>query len=217
MLKEGVSWRALGNDGVHWRTVYGHWRRWLDLGVIDAMANAIDEVKARRGKLGALDSTHVKVHRDGANPAGGQQAQAIGKSKGGNNTKIHGVVNEHKQLVAMSYTAGNRHDNTQAQALIAQCTGVGMEELIADKAYDAKATRRACAEAGLQACIPSKCNSKQPIAHNVETFKKRHVVENVWEVLKRCRRVATRYEKLILTFSGFVRLALLVQSLRGKL
>ena len=29
-----------------------------------------------------LDSTHVKVHADGSNPAGGQAAQAMGRTKG---------------------------------------------------------------------------------------------------------------------------------------
>ena len=36
-----------------------------------------------------VDSTHVKVHADGSNPAGGQAAQAMGRTKGGLNTKIH--------------------------------------------------------------------------------------------------------------------------------
>ena len=32
-----------------------------------------------------LDSIHVKVHADGSNPAGGQAAQAMGRTKGGLN------------------------------------------------------------------------------------------------------------------------------------
>ena len=32
-----------------------------------------------------------KVHADGSNPAGGQAAQAMGRTKGGLNTKIHAL------------------------------------------------------------------------------------------------------------------------------
>lgn len=148
---------------------------------------------------------------------GGQAPQFTGKSRGGNNTKIHGVVDEHMRLLALSFTAGNRHDNTQAESLIKGCKGSGIVELVANRAYDANFTRQACVDAGLQACIPSRSNRKEPVAHDPESFKKRHVVENFWEVLKRCRRVATRYDKLIETYSGFVHLAIVVRHLRGKL
>jgi hypothetical protein len=45
-----------------------------------------------------VDSTHVKVHADGSNPAGGQAPQAMGRTKGGLNTKIHAVVNVARKL-----------------------------------------------------------------------------------------------------------------------
>nr|WP_265592594.1 transposase [Verrucomicrobium sp. BvORR034] len=80
---------------------------------------------------------------------GGQAPQFTGKSRGGNNTKIHGVVDEHMRLLALSFTAGNRHDNTQAEALIKGCKGSGIVELVANRAYDANFTRQACVDEGL--------------------------------------------------------------------
>jgi len=91
-----------------------------------------------------------------------------------------------------------------------------VETLIADRSYDAKATRDAIATVGCQACIPPKANRIAPTTYDPATFSKRHLVENFWEVLKRLRCVSTRYEKLKKTFEAFVHLAILVQHLRGQ-
>lgn len=164
-----------------------------------------------------MDSTHVKVHRSGCNPAGGQAAQAIGISRGGFNTKLHAIVADNGEPLAMCFTGGHSHDNPQAQGLIeAMNTDAGVGTLIADRAYDANATRAAIEAAGCKACIPPKANRVEPSAYDPDTFAKRHVVENFWEVLKRLRRVSTRYEKLKQSYEAFVHLAILVQHLRGQ-
>ena len=152
-------------------------------------------------RLGAMDSTHVKVHRSGSNPAGGQAAQAIGTSRGGLNTKLHAIVATNGEPLAMSFTGGNNHDNPQAKGLITTMDSeAGVETLIADRAYDADATRKAIEQAGCEVCIPPKVNRRNPASYDQATFAKRHVVENFWEVLKRLRRISTRYEKLKQSF-----------------
>ena len=55
---------------------------------------------------------------------GGQSAQALGRSRGGFSTKIHLSVDGLGNPLRFELTAGQRHDITQAQALIA------------DKGYD---------------------------------------------------------------------------------
>jgi hypothetical protein len=55
-----------------------------------------------------VDSTHVKVHADGSNPAGGQAPQAMGRTKGGLNTKIHAVVNVRSQAIVIALSSGNQ-------------------------------------------------------------------------------------------------------------
>lgn len=58
---------------IAWQTVYGHFRRWAKAGLWD---QAMQQMKWLAGKdLGMVDATHIKVHRDGANPAGGQEKQ----------------------------------------------------------------------------------------------------------------------------------------------
>ena len=217
MLKEGVSWRAIHGPQVAWSTVYAHFRRWTQEGILAELSRMLPWQSAQGGRLGAMDSTHVKVHRSGCNPAGGQAAQAIGTSRGGLNTKLHAIVADNGEPLAMSFTGGNNHDNPQARGLItAMDTEAGVATLIADRAYDANATRNAIEAAGCLACIPPKANRRAPAAYDQATFAKRHVVENFWEVLKRLRRISTRYEKLQQSFEAFVHLAILVQHLRGQ-
>ena len=55
-----------------------------------------------------IDSTHVKVHADGSNPAGGQASQAMGWTKGGLNTKIHALINARSQAIVIALSNGNQ-------------------------------------------------------------------------------------------------------------
>ena len=59
-----------------------------------------------------LDSSYVKVSGDGSNPAGGQTAHAMGRTKGGLNTKIHAVINARSQAPVVALSSGIRADVT---------------------------------------------------------------------------------------------------------
>ncbi|MBA3385549.1 MAG: IS5/IS1182 family transposase, partial [Chthoniobacterales bacterium] len=66
------------------------------------MWQLLDEViSANTGGRRFLDSTHVKLHRSGCNPAGGQKDQAMGRTKGGLNTKLHAVVDARGRPAAL--------------------------------------------------------------------------------------------------------------------
>ena len=69
-----------------------------------------DSIRARTPGWHFVDSTHVKVHADGSNPAGGQAAQAMGRTKGGLNTKIHALVNAHSRAIVIALSSGNEAD-----------------------------------------------------------------------------------------------------------
>ena len=65
-LRVGGAWRALPAGFPAWRTVYGWFRRWLDLGVFDAMLRAVARLRRRAAgrrpepRLGILDTQAVK-------------------------------------------------------------------------------------------------------------------------------------------------------------
>jgi len=212
ILKEGTSWRSLDAPNISWQTVYGHFRRWSTSGVWEA-AMQLMPWKHDEERLRMVDSTHIKVHRDGANPAGGQQHQAMGRTKGGLNTKLHVSTDRHCQPKSLILTAGSQADVIHAPSLIEDSVG---KIAIMDKAYDSNYLREFLEQRGIGACIPSKSNRLVPIAHDDQTYKKRHAVENFFEKIKRCRRVATRYDKTDVSFMAFVYLACCVLALRDQ-
>lgn len=128
----------------------------------------------------------------------------IGKSRGGNTTKIHVAVDALGNPVKIKLTAGQIHDLTVASELIANFkTGIVM----ADAAYDSDKFREQIAAQGAAACIKPRCNRKVDIPFDKEQYKERHLVECFFQKLKRHRRIATRYEKLACRFLAFINLA----------
>src|SRR6516165_858571 len=154
-----------------------------------------------------VDSTHVKVHADGSNPAGGQAPEAMGRTKGGLNTKIHALVNARSQAVVIALSAGNQADISLAEELT-ECLPEH-STLIGDKAYDSSSLRQTAATKGINTCIPARSNRTTTVPFSARLYRRRHRVENFFERIKRYRRVATRYDKLAETFLGFVCLAIL--------
>lgn len=211
VLKEGISWRALDVPGVSWQAVYGHFRRWCQSGLWDRIMQDLRWRSCHR--LIMVDATHIKVHRDGANPAGGQQAQAMGRTKGGLNTKLHAATDEHAQPQSLVLTAGEEADVTHAPTLLENARG---SHALMDRAYDSDSLRELIAAKGMKACIPPRKNRTAPASYDVELYKQRHHVENFFEKLKRCRRVATRYDKTAASFMGFVLIACCVLILRKQ-
>jgi putative transposase len=72
----------------------------------------------------------------------------------------------------------------------------------------------AIAERGAQIVIPPKRNRKVQRAYDVELYKERNLIERFFNKLKQFRRVATRYDKLLVNFMGFVKLAAIAIWLR---
>lgn len=211
VLKEGASWRAVDAPGVSWQAVYGHFRRWCRSGLWEQVMEQIKWHARHRLVMG--DATHIKVHRDGANPAGGQAAQAMGRTKGGLNTKLHALSDDRAQPQAFILTAGQEADVTHAPALLEQAEA---RHVIMDRGYDSDALRELITAKGMRPCIPSRSNRKAPAGYDTELYKQRHHVENLFEKLKRCRRVATRYDKTAASFMTFVLLACCVLNLRRQ-
>ncbi|MBI5688992.1 MAG: IS5 family transposase, partial [Verrucomicrobia bacterium] len=108
VLRTGCPWRDVPREFGPWSSVYTRWRRWCDSGLWARMLAVL-----ARGAVGALrhlDCSHIKLHQHGANPPGGQTAQAIGRTKGGLNTKLAAVVDAKGRVVAVSLAPGPRHD-----------------------------------------------------------------------------------------------------------
>jgi putative transposase len=79
--------------------------------------------------------------------------------------------------------------------------------VLADKGYDANALRDQLRRQKCRVVIPSNRTRRRRRPYNRPLYKRRHRVENFFQRLKRYRRVATRYDKLAVTFFAMVCLA----------
>jgi hypothetical protein len=118
--------------------VYQYFRRWCHHGTLQKVLTQYGPELASGWHF--VDSTHVKVHAEGSNPAGGQAPQAMGRTKGGLNTKIHAVVNARSQAIIIALSSGNEADISLAQELT-ECLPED-STLIGDKAYIAPPSDR---------------------------------------------------------------------------
>jgi transposase len=135
---------------------------------------------------------------------GGQGEQALGRSRGGFGTKLHGGFNGLGQPVELTATPGQASDLGQAEALLADHEP---EVVVADKAYDSDALVGEVEGRGAEAVIPSRANRVEPRELDRHTYKERNVAERFWAEAKQFRRVATRYEKKAANFLAFAWLA----------
>jgi len=119
-------------------------------------------------------------------------------------TKIHAATDALGNPLRLLLGPGQRNDITRAHELI---EGFEPEAVIADKGYDADHLRKAVLENQAAPVIPSKSNRRIPIAHDKALYKERNLVERFFNKLKQFRRVATRYDKLLANYRGFVILA----------
>jgi len=98
------------------------------------------------GRIRSMDTTCIKVHAHGANPQGGQEAQVMGRTKGGLNTKLALIVESLGRPLAMRLAPGNRHDLKVCHGLWRELCGGW---LIAERPFDSDDLRAAFAAHGI--------------------------------------------------------------------
>jgi transposase len=132
----------------------------------------------------------------------GEHKQAIGRSRGGRNTKIHAIADAKGRLLTILLTGGQVHDCPPAQRLIRRTKSA--KRLLGDRAYDSAELRQWLGERGTKPVVPNKSNRKQPFSFDRKSYKQRHRIENAFCRLKDFRRIATRYDKLARNFLASV-------------
>ena len=136
----------------------------------------------------------------------GAFAQAIGTSRGGRTSKIHGLTDSAGRPRILMISPGNLSDMTMAPALIEAAHG-RFDRLIADKGYDSNAIRAAIQAQGAEVVIPATRSRREPIPYDRQAYRSRNLVERLWCRLKDWRRIATRYDKLATNYMAGVFIA----------
>ena len=85
--------------------------------------------------------------------------------------------------------------------------GLACGHVIADRAYDAEHFHDTVLEAGAQPVIPPRPKRRRSHTYDRHLYKERNLIERCFAKLKQFRRVATRYDKLLVNFVGFLTLA----------
>lgn len=164
--------------------------------------------------------SNYKNLRDGDEPAG----HGIGRSRGGLTTKIHEAVDGTGLPLAAVVTGGQRNDGAMLATVLDDIrvprTGPGRprtrpDSVAADKAYTNGKNRRLLRSLGIVAVIPQKSDEiaarkrkgpagGRPPAFDTEAYKNRNVVERSFALVKQWRGIATRYDKLAITYRAGV-------------
>ena len=119
-------------------------------------------------------------------------------------TKIHIAVDALGNVLRLLYSAGQVHESTKAEALIADLPA---ENVIGDKAFDSDRFRAHLAIRSIAAVIPSNASRSRAIPYDRHLYKERHLVECFINKIKHFRRIATRYDKTIASYASFVAVA----------
>jgi len=141
--------------------------------------------------------------------------QAIGKSRGGWNTKIHAVTVGDRLTAGFELTAGNIAD-APAGRLLLESVGPLKETvpLLMDRAYEDDKTRFCAWSLRFNPVVPPKKNRVRPWEYDKALYKKRNEIERFFRRLKAFRGIFTRYDKLDRMFTAFIFLACICIALR---
>ena len=71
LARTGAQWRHLPDDYGKWNSVFRRYRRWLEVGVFDAMLESLAETVDRDPSADMIDSTIVRAHQHAAGGRGG--------------------------------------------------------------------------------------------------------------------------------------------------
>jgi transposase len=112
------------------------------------------------------------------------------------------ATDSHGNPLCFEITGGQVHDIQVATKLIDQVQG---EFLIADKGYDSEAIRDYARSKNMIPIIPKKSNSKNPDKNfDLQLYRNRHVIENLFAKLKHYKSIAMRADKLARNFKAIV-------------
>jgi len=162
-----------------------------------------------------VDGTHVKVSQAGANPAGGGVLQAMGKTKGGRNSKLMAMTDLSARPIALILVGGQAYEGHHLLDLIdaAMIKGEGLT-IVADRAYDDDKLRGRLSSRGLKHCFPRQRRRKGKRPMDRRLYRARYRIENCFCRLKRWASIDTRRDKLASRYLSLVTFASVMEWLR---
>ncbi len=202
-MRVGCPWRDLPPEFGCWNSIYQQFNRWSSKNkLMKIFKNLVQDPDL---EWMFIDGSIVRAHQHSSGGIG-EENQAIGKSVGGNTTKIHMAVDACGFPIEFKLTGCEVHDAKAAPALIGALPTA--EYTVADKGYDSEEIRDQIRQKSSTPIIPRKKSSKTGNADvDWGLYKYRHLVENVFARLKHFRAIATRYDKFKRNYESMLAMA----------
>jgi transposase len=108
-------------------------------------------------------------------------------------------------------TGGERHESTQAQALLGEEVG---EYVLGDRSYDDDELIAYITDHGATPVIPSRKNRKEARPYDTWRYRERALIECFMNKIKHYRHLFSRFDKLDRSFLGFLHFAAVLIWLR---
>ena len=169
-----ITWRALPAECGNWNSVWKRFWRLSQAGVFEAFFDALAAMSQTAHLVQMFDSTVVRAHVSAAGAKGGQDGQALGRSRGGFSTKIHLKADLDGRPLAFHLTEGQAGDSPQFEILLDLGPDITPRAAVGDKGYDAKANRSAARERSICPVIPFRSSAKDRPAGAVLTIPQFH-------------------------------------------
>lgn len=228
-LRNAGPWRDLPDGFGPWRTIYGWYQRLARQGIWERLLRRL--AAGAKSRIRLVDGTHVVVHQCAANPAGGAQKQAMGRTRGGRNTKIMALTDGRGLPVKLLLIEGQAYEGKYVMPLLEAPEGlmvVGDSRAQRDSqpqaarrarqsrgnGFDSDPLRQQLEALGASHCIPSKSNRRKKRRLNKKLYRQRYKVENYFCRLKRWASASTRRDKLAVHFLSLIQFASVIDWLR---
>jgi transposase len=221
----GAPWRDLPADaGVCWKTAASRFYRWNASDIWQKILAELQRDADQDGEIDwskhFVDGSSIRAHQHAAGARGSRREdEALGRSRGGFTSKIHVKVEGYGKLLTFVVTAGQRHEAAVFEPLLeagaVKRVGRGRprlrpESVVADRGYSSNRIRNYLNSKTIKPVIPLRSDQGRDDSFDREAYRERNLVERLINRLKQWRRIATRYEKRAVNYSGMLSLAVVV-------
>ena len=159
-----ITWRALSAEFGHWNSIWKRFWRLSRAGIFEAFFDALAALSESAHLVQMFDSTVARAHVSAAGAKGGQDDQALCRSRGGFSTKIHLKVDLDGLPLAFHLTGGEASDSRNFELLLDIGPDILPRAAITDKGYDAKSNRDGARKRGICPVIPHRATATEAAA-----------------------------------------------------